>query len=231
MTLDDETFVPLVAPSVFELRPDYVALSVVVRGGRNAASAGDDAREVADTPSSAPGWAEAHLQAWREAFQAFGARPQRTPCSAEALRRRLERDGKLPRINAVVDLYNALSAAYAVPIGGEDLAKYRGLPRLLRASGVEPFETMREGAPAVETVDPGEVVWCDDAGVTCRRWNWRQTTRTRLEVDSTDMWFVIERLGPLPLDALQEVGDALVRGVQRLAPDAQTSLATIVRPA
>ena len=54
-------------------------------------------------------WREAHLEAWRDAYRAFGAKPQRTPCSAEALLRRVQREGTLPRINAIVDLYNALN--------------------------------------------------------------------------------------------------------------------------
>jgi DNA/RNA-binding domain of Phe-tRNA-synthetase-like protein len=65
------------------------------------------------------------------------------------------------------------------------------------------------------------VIWRDDSGVTCRRWNWRQTPRTRLDVASTDMWFVLERLEPMPLGALVEAGDMLVAGLRRLAPTAQ----------
>jgi DNA/RNA-binding domain of Phe-tRNA-synthetase-like protein len=28
--------------------------------------------------------------------------------------------------------------------------------------------------------EPGEVIWRDDDGVTCRCWNWRQCVRTRI---------------------------------------------------
>jgi DNA/RNA-binding domain of Phe-tRNA-synthetase-like protein len=58
--------------------------------------------------NSAP-WAAPHLDAWRDAYEAFGAKPQRTPCSAKALRKRCERDGSLPPVNPIVDLYNAIS--------------------------------------------------------------------------------------------------------------------------
>jgi DNA/RNA-binding domain of Phe-tRNA-synthetase-like protein len=67
------------------------------------------------------------------------------------------------------------------------------VPRLLHATGNEPFETIRDRAPHVERPGPGEVVWCDDLGVTCRRWNWRQTTRTRVVESTVDVWFVLER--------------------------------------
>ena len=74
------------------------------------------------------------------------------------------------------------------------------------------------------------MIWRDDAGVTCRRWNWRQSPRTRLEPHSTAMWFVIERLEPMPLDALEVVGDALAAAVRDLAPEAKIATQLLRRP-
>jgi DNA/RNA-binding domain of Phe-tRNA-synthetase-like protein len=224
MTHDD--FLPAVDPAVWALRPDFIALSIVVRGGRNKES---DASSTEHAPPS-PEWSEAHLEAWREAYRAFGAKPQRTPCSAEALRRRVERDGRLPPINAVVDRYNAISLEYALPVGGENLAAYVGRPRLVRAAGGELFETMRDGQPHHEEVAPGEVVWRDDLGVTCRRWNWRQTPRTRLDVDTTEMWFVLERLAPMPLDRLTAAGERLVQALEQMAPGARIEVQRLAPP-
>jgi DNA/RNA-binding domain of Phe-tRNA-synthetase-like protein len=203
--------------AVWALRPDFIGLSLIVRGARNAPSGG--AHDAVDAgPITRPAWADAHLASWREAYKAFGAKPQRTPCSAEALWRRVERDGALTPVNAVVDLYNSVSLRFAVPVGGEDLAKYAGLPRLVRATGDETFETTRDGEVVREHPDLGEVIWRDDLGVTCRRWNWRQTPRTRLDLQTTDMWFVLERLDPMPLSALEEAGEALVEALRRMAP-------------
>ena len=132
-----------------------------------------------------------HLVAWREAFRAFGAK--RYLCSAEALIRR----GELPRINRLVDLYNAVSVRWAIPVGGEDIDRVAGSVRLRFADGGEPFDG---GDPP----KPGEVVWADDAGVTCRRWNWRQGRRTRLELGTTRAYFLF--------DALPALGDAELAG-------------------
>ena len=224
------SFDPVIDPAIWRLRPDFVALTLVVRKGRNAPS---DARSAAlleaaskDTATAA-GWAEAHLDSWRAAYRAFGAKPQRTPCSAEALRRRA---GDVPAVNRLVDAYNTLSLRYAVPIGGEDLDAYDGPPRLTIAAGGEPFETVRDGAPIIEAVDPGEVIWRDDAGVTCRRGNWRLSPRTRLEPHSTAMWFVIERLEPMPLAVLDAVGDALAAVVRDVAPEAKITTQLFGRP-
>ncbi|MFO1046518.1 MAG: phenylalanine--tRNA ligase beta subunit-related protein, partial [Geminicoccaceae bacterium] len=147
------SFEPEIDPAVWRLRPDFAALSIVARRARNgpsdAHSAAMLAAAAADMDRAAP-WAEAHLDAWRAAYRAFGAKPQRTPCSAEALRKRA---ATLPAVNRLVDAYNALSIRYAVPIGGEDLDAYAGSPLLTVATGGEPFATMRDGAPASEPVE------------------------------------------------------------------------------
>jgi DNA/RNA-binding domain of Phe-tRNA-synthetase-like protein len=120
-----------------------------------------------------------------------------------------------------VDLYNAVSLRYAVPVGGENLAAYVGPPRLTVADGTEAFDTVVTGASAVEHPAPGEVIWRDEQGVTCRRWNWRQGTRTRLDGRASCMWFVPERLGTMPEAALEEAGDALVEGLRRMLPSCE----------
>lgn len=165
-------------------------------------------------------WAENHLAAWDEVFKAFGAKPKRTPCSASALRKRVMRDGSLSPLDPVVDIYNAISIRYAIPAGGENLAAYAGAPRLTLADGSEPFDTFKEGEPVVENPEPGEVIWRDDLGVTCRRWNWRQGIRTRLDSQAQSMWFILESLPSMPLAALQEAGDELVSNLQKLMPGA-----------
>ena len=211
---------PTIDPDIFALRPDFTALSLSVQNGRNTAS--DAVSEallsqaiaaLGDTP-----WADGHLNAWADAYRAFGAKPKRTPCSAEALRKRAQKDGQMRALNAVVDLYNAVSLQFAIPVGGEDAARYDGIPHLCRATGTEPFATLADGQPSVCTPDPGEVIWRDDTGVTCRRWNWRQGPRTQITDSTRDMWFVLERLDPMPIEALLDAGQALITGLRRLAP-------------
>ncbi|MEI9855901.1 B3/4 domain-containing protein [Enterobacter mori] len=174
-------------------------------------------------------WADAHLSDWDEVFKAFGAKPKRTPCSAAALRKRVMKDGSLPSLDPVVDIYNAVSIRYAIPVGGENLAAYSGAPRLTLADGSEPFDTLKEGQPVVEYPDAGEVIWRDDLGVTCRRWNWRQGVRTRLDSQAQSMWFILESLPSMPLEALEEAGEELVNNLQRLMPGAtaQVQLLTL----
>lgn len=212
-------FTPSIAPAIFAIRPDFRALSIRASGVRNSTgnSLAAAALEQACRALCPGSWAEAHLEAWRDAYRAFGAKPQRTPCSAEALRKRAIRDGSLPSINAVVDLYNAVSLRFAVPVGGENVEAYAGLPLLTRSLGNEPFATTRDGAPAIETCEAGEVIWRDDLGATCRRWNWRQCARTRIETETTEMWFILESLGPMPDAALMAAGRELLMGLASIA--------------
>lgn len=212
-------FQPRIAPEIFALRPDFMALSIFVEGIANTATTEFSRGELTSAAArlADASWAEAHLNAWREAYRAFGAKPQRTPCSAEALRKRCERDGALPEANAVVDLYNAVSLRFAIPVGGEDASCYQGPPQLVRALGEETFDTIADGQPKLETVDKGEVVWRDSRGVTCRRWNWRQGTRTRITETSSTLWFVLERLDPMPVEALLTAGRELIVGLQKIS--------------
>lgn len=221
-------------PRIATLAPDFRAMSIVVELGEPivaavAEAALQEAYHAIDQDK--PSWAQQHLVAWAQVFQKFGAKPQRTPCSAEALRKRFLRDGALPRVNPIVDLYNAISLQYAVPVGGENLDAYIGQPRLTIADGSEAFDTIKDGSPAVESPDPGEVVWRDDQGVTCRRWNWRQGVRTRLNPDARRMWFILESLAPMPLEALHEASDKLVAGLQKMSPNARIQASLLVAAA
>jgi DNA/RNA-binding domain of Phe-tRNA-synthetase-like protein len=171
-----------VSEAVREAFPGYRAGVVVASGLVNGPSV---PVSVEFAPLDHP-----HLLAWREAFRAFGAKPKRYQCSAEALIRRV--DG-LPSINRLVDVYNAISVAHAVPVGGEDIDRVVGVVRLRFAGDDEVFD-------GGEPPKPAEVVWADDAGVTCRRWNWRQGVRTRLTQDTRRAYFLF--------DALPEFNDA-----------------------
>jgi DNA/RNA-binding domain of Phe-tRNA-synthetase-like protein len=223
-----------VDPSIHELRPDFVVSVVCARGLVNGPSdpssasllrrAESLAREAlaGAGPDSHP-----HVAAWREAYRAFGARAQRTPSSVESLLRRVVDGDGLPAINRLVDLYNAVSVEFGLPVGGEDLARIIGPSRLTIAAGTEPFDTFRAGEPTVERPAPGEVVWVDDAGVTCRRWNWRQCVRTRLTDESTDALFVLERLEPFPIGSLREATEALKTRIRDLCRPAAVESWTI----
>lgn len=209
-----------VDPSVHALRPDFAVLVIAtdgLPGGPSDAWSRGLLKEAAESVADVDVTSDEHIAAWRSAYAAFGAKPNRTRNSAEALIRRAP--AGLPEVNRLVDLYNAISVRHRLPVGGEDLAAYVGSPRLIRAVGTEPFETAADGAPAIEHPSAGEVVWVDDEGVTCRRWNHRQCTRTRITEATTSALFLLERLAPMELDALRAAGEDLVAWLQGEFPD------------
>ncbi|GGO41099.1 phenylalanine--tRNA ligase beta subunit-related protein [Streptomyces lasiicapitis] len=182
----------------------------------------DAARRLAARLDGRAPHEDPHMAAWRAAYTAFGAKPSRTRNSAEALAKRALADGGLPRINTLVDVYNAISVAHLIPVGGEDLDRIKGDMRLVRAAGDEDFVTMAGGEPVVEHPEPGEVVWRDEEGVTCRRWNWRQGPRTRLTEETTNAIFLLEGMGP---DAgLVAAGAELAELLEKVSPGARITV-------
>ncbi|MER8482458.1 phenylalanine--tRNA ligase beta subunit-related protein [Mesorhizobium sp. M1322] len=179
--------------------PDAQALNGTIAAAEQAALRDDAQRD-------------ARLAAWALAYEAFGTKANRTPCSAAALLKRVRKDGSLPRISPLVDAYNAVSVLYGVPIGGE---------------GAEPFDTIQQGEMVTEHPEPGEVIWCDDAGVTCRRWNWRQGRRTMVTADTRAMWLVLEALGPVSAKQMTGTGEHLMGLIQALCPGARIETARI----
>ena len=212
--------------AVFALRPDYRAILLAVDGiipgpSDQASDALLQAAEAAARQAldGRPTEQLPHVAAWREAYRAFGAKPQRTRNSLEALLRRAA--SGLPRVNRLTDIYNAVSVLHQIPLGGEDLTRYTGPPRLVRATGTEPFDTAADGVAVTEYPDPGEVVWCDDVGVTCRRWNWRQARRTQLRDDTTTALFILDALDPVTDEELHAAADDLTAHLTRLGPGVQ----------
>jgi DNA/RNA-binding domain of Phe-tRNA-synthetase-like protein len=223
-----------VAEDVHALAPGFTHLTVEARGlvngpsNENSSALLDQAtRRLAERLDGRAPHEDPHLAAWRGAYAAFGAKPNRTRNSAEALARRAQADGGLPRINLLVDVYNAISVAHLIPVGGEDTDHIRGGMRLVRATGEEPFETMAGGEAVIERPDAGEIVWCDDLGVTCRRWNWRQGVRTRLTEESVNAVFLLERLEPMSLGELTAAGAELAELLEKFSPGAEIVVRTL----
>ena len=210
-------------PTVAGRFPKYTAAVVYATGLGNGESDADSAGWLRDAEAfvrasvADPASAHPHLAAWRTVFSAFGSKPSKFLCSAEALVRRVLKGEEIPPINRVVDAYNAVSLRHVVPAGGEDLDRLESDLVLALADGTEPFDLM-SGDGTAERPDPGEVVWKDSAGVTCRRWNWRQCRRTRLLPGTKNAYFVIDRLAPYPRAVLEEAAADLVDLLRRISP-------------
>lgn len=220
-----------VSDDVRALAPGFTHVAIEARGLVNGPSndAGsalldDAARRLAVRLDGRAPHEDPHMAAWRETYTAFGSKPSRTRNSAEALAKRALSEAGLPRINLLVDLYNAVSVAHLIPVGGEDADRIEGGMRLIRATGEEDFVTVAGGEETVEHPDAGEVVWRDDAGVTCRRWNWRQGPRTRLTEQTTSGIFLLESLAPMPVAEVTAAAAELAELLAKFSPGADVSV-------
>ena len=182
----------------------------------------EDAAAIARALAEANGKADQHLESntisqnavvavWRDAYQQFktkkGAR-----CSIENLLKRVLKGNPVSSIAPSVDIYNAVSLAHALPVGGEDIDAMVGDIRLGITEGGDAFRPLGEDedAPTLE----GELCYRDDAGAICRCWNWRDGERTALTDESAKAFLVIESVDPARADDLRAATDELAALVQ-----------------
>ena len=186
-----------VDPKLFEQFPELRVGVVVVEGADNAGAGAEILkllrlceREAGEKYGASALGEMPQIVCWRRAYKSFSANDYRS--SVEALLRRAIKGDALPDINPLVNLYNALSLKYFIPFGGEDLSRVEGDIVLGYALGDEPCVLIGES----ENRPPkqGEIVYKDDAGVLCRRWNWREADRTKLEKSTTRAILVCDDL-------------------------------------
>ena len=150
-------------------------------------------KEVAERLAATPPSGLPSIAAWRRAFSGFGAKPTQYRSAAEALLRRLAKQGDIPSINTLVDLGNLVSIRYALPVAVVDRAGIDGGITVRFATGTERFTDLGSDEPV--SPEPGEVVFVDEAQVACaRRWCWRQSAQSATRATTTDALVVVEGL-------------------------------------
>jgi DNA/RNA-binding domain of Phe-tRNA-synthetase-like protein len=154
------------------------------------------------------------ISAWREAYRKFGAKPKKHPSSIENLARRTLKGETIRSINKLVDIYNAISLSHFLPVGGEDLDAVRGDIRLTFAGQNEPSVRLL-GEPKPRPPSPGEVIYTDEVGAICRRWNWKEADRTKFTEDTANAVLVIEALPPTSRSELEAASSELRQEIER----------------
>jgi DNA/RNA-binding domain of Phe-tRNA-synthetase-like protein len=142
---------------------------------------------IGDTPlSELPA-----LAAWRRVFRGFGVDPTQYRSAAEALLRRLTKQGELPSIGTLVDLANLVSIRHALPVAVLDLASVSGGIAVRLARGDERWTDL--GSSESEHPEAGEVIFADEADVVvARRWCWRQSAESAAREGTTDILITVE---------------------------------------
>jgi DNA/RNA-binding domain of Phe-tRNA-synthetase-like protein len=176
---------PTLVPGV--LFADGVGAEVSVE--RRAAGFAEIARErlLGVTEAELP-----EIQAWRRTFSKMGLEPTRYRSAAESLLRRFRREGGLPRIHPLVDLCNAISLAFAIPVAVFDTSRISEFVEVRYASGSERHLTF---SGEVEHPEAGEVIFADGAGhAHARRWTNRQSAESAVRSATRSVLIVAEAL-------------------------------------
>ncbi|MEV6314204.1 phenylalanine--tRNA ligase beta subunit-related protein [Streptomyces sp. NPDC051776] len=144
------------------------------------------------------------VRAWRRAFARMGLRPTQYRCASEALLRRLRKEASLPRIDPVVDLCNAISAAYGIPVAVLDVERVAGPSLVVRhARGDEHYTPFGGGT---EHPAPGEVIFADSAArAHARRWTNRQSAHSAVSGRTGRVLVVAEAMHDGGADAVPEL--------------------------
>ena len=210
--------------SFWKLFPEAAIGVIVARGMKPADEVpAEDAAAIATILREANAQADRHLtsntisqnevvRVWRDAYQQFktkkGAR-----CSIENLLKRVLKGNPVGSITPAVDIYNAVSLKYALPVGGEDIDTFEGDLRLGITEGGDAFRALGENED--DPTLPDELCYRDDAGAVCRCWNWRDGQRTALTDDSESAFLIIECVDPSRIDDLRAALDEFSQLIER----------------
>lgn len=209
-----------VQEDVFQALPGYCLGVVVARGMDNTRKVEAVGRLLEkNTAEFMEYFREANLReipavsAYREAFLSLGMNPNKFMCSIEALAKRVQKSGMLPRINPVVDLGNAFSIRYLLPMGAHDIDRLDEHGMTIR------FSTVRDhflgmGEKSQEDMPEGELVYVSGNTVKTRRWIWRQSDDGRITESTSHVFF--------PIDGFESVNG-------REVTDARDELAEFIR--
>ncbi len=200
-------------------------------GGGQASSAADRFAVITKSRLAAVA-AESELpeiQAWRRAFAQMGLKPTQYRCASESLLRRFRKEGSLPRLHPLVDLCNAVSMAYAIPVAVLDLNAVSGPLEVRYATGDEEYLTF---AGEIEHPADGEVIFADQAGQAhARRWTNRQSGRSAVRDATSAALIVAEALhdsAPADVPDLLAALTAELQAAWSLTP--QTAILTAAEP-
>lgn len=154
------------------------------------------------------------IAAWRRVYSQMGLKPTKYRSAAEALLRRFKREDNLPRLHPLVDLCNAVSLAFAMPVAVFDLAQVDSYIEVRHATGSEQYLAF---SGEIEIPPANEVIFADAADqVHARRWTFRQSRRSIINPTTTRALIVSEGLHDSAAADVGQLIEALAGEVKAL---------------
>jgi DNA/RNA-binding domain of Phe-tRNA-synthetase-like protein len=203
------------APAIWAAHPELAAGVLLADGLHDHADVSAAVQRHLDTAHArlaVPEGEWPEVQAWRRAFARMGLKPTQYRCASESLLRRLRKDGALPRIHPLIDLCNAVSAAFGIPVAVFDLAHVQGGLQVRPARGDERYLAF---GGDVEAPEPGEIVFADEANnAHARRWTHRQSAASAIRPDTARVLVVCEAMHARAGEDVQRLLETLARELQ-----------------
>jgi DNA/RNA-binding domain of Phe-tRNA-synthetase-like protein len=193
-------FPELAASALFAagIRTNVSVAAQVARFNAIARSRLDAAGSESDLPE---------IKAWRGVFSRMGLKPTQYRCASESLLRRFRKEGSLPQIHPLIDLCNAASLAFAIPVAALDVAKIAWPLQVRPATGTENYLSF---SGEIEHPEPGEVTFADAQGQAhARRWTNRQSGLSAVRDETAAVLIVIEGVHDSAAADVQNLGTAL----------------------
>ncbi len=179
---------------VFEKNPNVCFGIIVGKGLKNTPSTAQDSKDletaehfVRETIEPSELKTFPQIAQYRDALKNADINPNKFMNSVEAMSKRVVKSGSLPRINAIVDLCNAIALKEIISLGAHDLRDIDAdLAVRLSAEGdiFRPF-----GSEEFEDVPSGELVFTSGNKIQTRQWLWRQSELGKITLESSDIIF------------------------------------------
>lgn len=212
-----------VSKEVFEKLPNFVVGVVAVEGFDNSKEVPAIADMLKENAEAVRKYFEEtgnkakndpFVVPYREALRALGINPNRYACAAEALMDRIAKGKGMPSINSAVDLGNAISLKYKLPIGAHDIGTFvrvDGTGRGEEDTGLEvrpamvadTFVPFGAGENEFDNPEEGEVVYVSGSEVRTRRWTWRQSEVGKITENTTAVLYPIDGFSDLNLNEVK----------------------------
>ncbi|MEE9289017.1 MAG: phenylalanine--tRNA ligase beta subunit-related protein [Bacteroidota bacterium] len=130
------------------------------------------------------------LQGFRRLHTKVGCSNRKFVSSPENLIKILLRQLAIPTVNLIVDIYNYVSLETRLALGSHDLSKIDGNVTLRLSNGSERFVPL--GSEEIKPVKSGEYCYIDDSNEILCRLEYRQVEKTRITLETTDCFFIVQ---------------------------------------
>ena len=124
----------------------------------------------------------------------------------------MQKGNRLPNINPIVDLGNALSLKYCLPMGAHDIEKLDGDMTVRFSTAEDHFLPMGESEK--EAMPDGELVYVSNHTVKTRRWIWRQSDDGKIDEKTGYIFYPIDGFTDANLENVKLATEELAKLLQ-----------------